>query len=154
MLHLASRDGVVPQTFDGHIRLDSKVVIGAKGHVDGTVEARAVTVGGRVNGDVKGKERVEVLASGRLEGDVVAPKVVIADGAFFKGAVDMTGGSSAKGGGSQGKSGGQSQGNAKPAAGGSSSVSNSGQASSGGSSQSGGGSNKPNQGRQQGNRRR
>ena len=43
-------------------------------------------------GNIRGIERVEVLASGSLEGDVAAPRVVIAEGAFFKGKVEMTGG--------------------------------------------------------------
>ena len=37
---------------------------------------------------------MEILPTGRLEGDVAAPRVVLAEGAFFKGKVEMTGGSS------------------------------------------------------------
>ena len=48
-------------------------------------------IGGRVVGNVQGHEKVEILPSGRLEGDVAAPRVVLAEGAFFKGKVEMTG---------------------------------------------------------------
>ncbi|MCG8460117.1 MAG: polymer-forming cytoskeletal protein [Holophagales bacterium] len=76
---------------EGQIRLESKVVIGQQGMVEGTIEAVTVEVAGHVKGDIIGRERVEILTSGKLEGDVDSPKVVIADGAFFKGKVDMTG---------------------------------------------------------------
>ena len=79
-------DGVV----DGEINLDSRVVVGTGGRVEGTVLAREVEVGGKVLGNVKGLARVEVLATGSLEGDVMSPRVVIAEGAFFKGRVEMT----------------------------------------------------------------
>ena len=79
-------DGVV----DGEIDLESRVVVGAEGRVEGKILARSVEVGGHVHGNVQGVERVEVLATGSLEGDVLSPRVVIAEGAFFKGKVEMT----------------------------------------------------------------
>lgn len=74
---------------EGQIRLDSRVVVGAEGRIEGEIQARAVEVGGKVRGNVRGEERVEVLASGSLEGDVTSPRVIIAEGAFFKGKVEM-----------------------------------------------------------------
>ena len=79
-------DGVV----DGSIQLQSEVVIGGQGRVEGTVLAESVQVGGKVHGNIRGVKKVEVLTSGSLEGDVTSPRVVIADGAFFKGKVEMT----------------------------------------------------------------
>ncbi len=79
-------DGLV----DGEIDLESQVVVGAGGRVEGKILARSVEVGGHVHGNVQGLERVEVLATGSLEGDVLSPRVVIAEGAFFKGKVEMT----------------------------------------------------------------
>ena len=79
-------DGVV----DGEIRLESQVVVGTEGRVEGKIVARSVEVAGKVLGNVQGGERVEVLATGSLEGDVQSPRVVIAEGAFFKGKVEMT----------------------------------------------------------------
>lgn len=81
---------VVEGEVDGEIHLDSRVVVGSGGFVHGQIQARAVQVGGKVTGNIRGTERVEVLASGSLEGDVMAPRVVIAEGAFFKGKVEMT----------------------------------------------------------------
>jgi cytoskeletal protein CcmA (bactofilin family) len=74
---------------DGEIRVDSAVMIGTEGVVRGPIAAQVVRVGGRVIGDVQASDRVEVAPSGGLEGDISAPRVVIAEGAFFKGRIDM-----------------------------------------------------------------
>jgi cytoskeletal protein CcmA (bactofilin family) len=74
---------------EGEIRVDASVMIGADGVVKGPVSANNVRVGGRVEGNVQAVERVEVAPSGSLEGDIAAPRVVIAEGAFFKGRVEM-----------------------------------------------------------------
>jgi len=76
---------------EGQIRLETTVTIGPSGVVRGDITARIVRIGGKVIGSVRGSERVEVLPSGQLEGDVAAPRVVISEGAFFKGKVEMTG---------------------------------------------------------------
>jgi cytoskeletal protein CcmA (bactofilin family) len=74
---------------DGEIRVDSAVMIGTDGVVRGPIAAQVVRVGGRVIGNVQASDRVEVAPSGGLEGDIAAPRVVIAEGAFFKGRIDM-----------------------------------------------------------------
>jgi cytoskeletal protein CcmA (bactofilin family) len=76
---------------EGEIKLQTQVAIGPGGLVRGDIAARVVRIGGKVVGNVRGSERVEVLPSGQLEGDVAAPRVVISEGAFFKGKVEMTG---------------------------------------------------------------
>jgi cytoskeletal protein CcmA (bactofilin family) len=77
---------------EGEIRVDDTVVVGGQGLVKGQIHARTVRVGGRVTGDVTGADRVEVTASGSAEGDISAPRVVIAEGAYFRGSVEMSGG--------------------------------------------------------------
>ncbi len=86
-----SAEVVVDGELEGELRVDGGAVIGTGGTVRGEIAARTVRVGGKVYGNIRGGERVEVLASGALEGDVSAPRVVIAEGAFFKGKVEMTG---------------------------------------------------------------
>jgi cytoskeletal protein CcmA (bactofilin family) len=76
---------------EGRIQLETAVTVGPSGVVRGDISARTVRIGGKVIGSVRGSERVEVLPSGQLEGDVAAPRVVISEGAFFKGKVEMTG---------------------------------------------------------------
>lgn len=73
----------------GEIRVESAVMIGTEGVVQGPISAQVVRVGGRVIGDIQAVDRVEVAPSGSLDGDISAPRVVIAEGAFFKGRIDM-----------------------------------------------------------------
>jgi cytoskeletal protein CcmA (bactofilin family) len=77
---------------EGHVRVDSRVVVGQGGMVRGQISARSVVVAGTVDGNVRGSDRVEVGGSGKLQGDIAAPRVTIAEGAFFKGKVEMGGG--------------------------------------------------------------
>ncbi len=75
---------------EGKIELRNfQLVIGEKGVIRAAIHARSVTILGEVMGNITADERAEIRASGRLKGDIVAPRVVIADGAFFKGSVDM-----------------------------------------------------------------
>ena len=85
-------DLVIDGELEGQVRLESHVTVGPGGKVQGDIVAKSVRIGGRVVGNVQGHEKVEILPSGRLEGDVAAPRVVLAEGAFFKGKVEMTGG--------------------------------------------------------------
>lgn len=80
----------------GEIRVDAPVIIGAEGVVQGPITAHVVRVGGRVFGNIFATERVEVAPSGTLEGDIHSPRITIAEGAFFKGQVEMKGDKPAK----------------------------------------------------------
>jgi cytoskeletal protein CcmA (bactofilin family) len=82
---------LVEGQIQGEVRVDATVTIGAEGVVEGPVAAPVVRISGRVTGNVAASDRVEVAASGILEGDVAAPRIVIAEGAFFKGRVEMRG---------------------------------------------------------------
>ena len=75
----------------GEVRVEAPVIVGTDGVIEGPVTAPVVRVGGRVTGDVLASDRVEVLATGSVEGNITAPRIVIAEGAFFKGRVEMTG---------------------------------------------------------------
>lgn len=89
-------DLTVEGDFDGQIQLDSRVEVGSSGRVKGQIHAGSVRISGKVMGDVTGKDLVELTAEGALEGNVAAARVVIAEGAFFKGSVEMTGGSAGR----------------------------------------------------------
>ena len=73
----------------GKIELQSNLLIGTKARVEATVHAKNVTIEGKVTGDVSADERVELVASATVEGNIKAPKVIVADGARFRGSVDM-----------------------------------------------------------------
>jgi cytoskeletal protein CcmA (bactofilin family) len=58
--------------------------------VKATVHAKSVLISGEMIGDCFAESRVEIQATGRLTGNISAPRVVIAEGAVFKGNSDMT----------------------------------------------------------------
>lgn len=80
---------LIEGTVKGRIQLQSDVRIGTQGRVEATVHARNVTIEGKVNGDVSADDRVELIATATVDGNLKAPKIVVAEGARFRGNVDM-----------------------------------------------------------------
>jgi cytoskeletal protein CcmA (bactofilin family) len=75
---------------EGNIDLrDHKLVIGPNGKIKATITARDIVVHGRVEGNVNATERVELKKGCTLVGDVGTQRIVIEDGAFFKGSIDI-----------------------------------------------------------------
>jgi cytoskeletal protein CcmA (bactofilin family) len=75
---------------EGRISLSGNdVTIGKTGQVMADVSAKTIRVAGEVSGDLQAKERVVISGSGNVRGNVVAPRVVLEDGAVFKGSIDM-----------------------------------------------------------------
>jgi cytoskeletal protein CcmA (bactofilin family) len=60
-----------------------------EGRAEAQLSARRIIINGRLEGDAIGSEKVEVGASGHVEGDVRATAVLFAEGAFFEGNVEM-----------------------------------------------------------------
>jgi cytoskeletal protein CcmA (bactofilin family) len=84
-----STDVQIEGEVEGEVAVEALVVVGAGGSVRGPLRGRMVRVAGRVAGTVTAAERLEVAATGSVEGDLAAPRVVIAEGAFFKGKIEM-----------------------------------------------------------------
>lgn len=85
-----NEDLTVEGQVDGKIVLDGhKVTIAESGRVAAEIQATSVVVAGEVKGNVTASERVELAATGSMLGDIRAPRVALADGAHFKGSVDM-----------------------------------------------------------------
>ena len=76
-------------SFNGTIEVSGDLVISPGGSVNAQLKARRISIDGRLHGDATGTEKVEVGASGHVEGDVRAPAVQFAEGAFFEGNVEM-----------------------------------------------------------------
>lgn len=76
-------------TVKGRIAVSDAVNIGPGAVVEADMEVREARVGGALTGNVAATERVEIGAEGRLIGDVRSPRLQIAEGASFKGHVDM-----------------------------------------------------------------
>jgi cytoskeletal protein CcmA (bactofilin family) len=79
-------DGEVEGNIDLH---DHSLVIGPNGRVRANVQAKDVVIHGKVDGNVTGVDKVELKKSAMLNGDINTQRIVIEDGAFFKGSIDI-----------------------------------------------------------------
>jgi cytoskeletal protein CcmA (bactofilin family) len=85
-------DLVIEGNVEGKVLLpNNQLTIGANGKVRADVEGKSVVVVGHVAGNVTATDRVEIQASGTVDGDVRAPKLIIQEGAVLNGGVEMTG---------------------------------------------------------------
>ena len=82
-------DLVILGSVQGRILSKGSLIIEKSGRVEATIETQTLLVMGRLEGNVTAKEQVEVAPDGRLIGDIKSPRVVLKDGAKFKGNIDM-----------------------------------------------------------------
>ena len=80
---------LIEGTVRGKIDMTADLRVGTKARVEATVHAKNVTVEGKLTGDISADERVELVASATVDGNIKAPKIVVAEGAKFRGNVDM-----------------------------------------------------------------
>lgn len=96
---IGREDLVVEGYVEGVIRLkEHHLTVGETADVHATLEARTIRVEGKVDGDIVSGERVELASGSTVLGDIKSPRISIADGARFKGSVDMEQPGAAKGG--------------------------------------------------------
>jgi cytoskeletal protein CcmA (bactofilin family) len=88
---LGDEDVVIEGTVEGQIRIGRELRVGQGGRVKASVSAASVVVSGELQGDCEAQTRVEIQSTGRLIGNIRAPKIVIAEGAVFRGNSDMSG---------------------------------------------------------------
>lgn len=82
-------DLVIQGTVKGKISLRESLFVEGSGVVEADIETQNVEIAGRVTGNIQATDKVELKADCRVVGDVKAPRILIADGASFKGNVDM-----------------------------------------------------------------
>ena len=75
--------------FDGTLDTKGVLLIGEHAQVKATIQGEAITIGGTVNGTIKATSRVELLATARVTGKVLSPRIVMQDGAMFQGTLEM-----------------------------------------------------------------
>lgn len=80
---------LIEGTVRGKINLNADLRVGTKARIEATVHAKNVTVEGKLTGDISADEKVELVASATVDGNIKAPKIVVAEGARFRGSVDM-----------------------------------------------------------------
>jgi cytoskeletal protein CcmA (bactofilin family) len=85
-----SEDLTIEGHVEGTIQLrDHVLTIGPNGRIKAQVFAKSVIVLGEVNGNVTASDKVDIRDNGSVDGDIVSPRVAIAEGAHFRGSVDM-----------------------------------------------------------------
>ena len=84
-------DVLVEGQIEGEIRISRDLRVGTGGVVKAKVSAQSIIVSGEIVGDCEATGRVELQSTGKLTGNIRAPKIVIAEGAMFRGNSDMSG---------------------------------------------------------------
>lgn len=73
----------------GTIRCKDRLIVGENAKVEGEIDSAIVSVAGKINGKIHGKNRVEILASGLVEGEIHTPTLVIEAGGVLEGRCHM-----------------------------------------------------------------
>jgi cytoskeletal protein CcmA (bactofilin family) len=83
-------DLIVEGTIEGTVELkQNTLTIGSQGTLKAQVYAHTILVDGTVNGDLYASERISIRKSARIEGNILAPRISLEDGAKFRGTIDM-----------------------------------------------------------------
>ena len=83
-------DIVVDGEMDGAIVSDCRVTVGPNGKVKANIQAREAVIVGSVRGNVHATDKITIRKTANLVGDIATAAVVIEDGAYFKGSIDIT----------------------------------------------------------------
>jgi cytoskeletal protein CcmA (bactofilin family) len=85
-----SEDLTIEGQVEGKIELRQNILtIGPNGKIKAQVFAKTIVVQGEVHGNITASERIDIRDNGSVDGDLSSPRVSIADGAHFRGAIDM-----------------------------------------------------------------
>jgi cytoskeletal protein CcmA (bactofilin family) len=85
-----SEDLTIEGAVEGKIELRQNILtIGPNGKIKAQVFAKSVVILGEVTGNVTASEKVDIRDNGSVDGDIAAPRVAIAEGAHFRGSIDM-----------------------------------------------------------------
>ena len=80
---------VIQGRVKGKIISRKSLTVDGSGQVEASITTHSMIVSGRLNGNVEASEKVEIKKEGKMVGDIKAPRIVIADGAKFKGNIEM-----------------------------------------------------------------
>jgi cytoskeletal protein CcmA (bactofilin family) len=85
-----SEDLYVDGQVEGSIELaGNRLIIGPHGQVRANVNAKGVTVQGKLDGNIRASERAELTKSAIAVGDIITQRIAIEEGAYFKGKIDI-----------------------------------------------------------------
>ena len=85
-----NEDLLIEGSVEGLVQLDErKLTVGASAKVTADVIAREVVVYGNVKGNLRAKDRIEIKKDGSVNGDLTTARIMIEDGAYFKGSIEI-----------------------------------------------------------------
>ena len=83
-------DLVIEGTVEGRVDLpEAQLTVGQSGTIQAEIHAKSIVVVGKVSGNVYGSDRIEIQSTGIVNGDVTAPRLIVAEGAVLNGAIQM-----------------------------------------------------------------
>jgi cytoskeletal protein CcmA (bactofilin family) len=88
---LGDDDLLVEGLVEGAVRISRELRVASGGRVRATVSAQSIVVSGEITGDCTATSRIEIQATGQVTGDIRAPRIVVAEGASFKGRSETSG---------------------------------------------------------------
>jgi cytoskeletal protein CcmA (bactofilin family) len=74
----------------GDIATEDVLIVGNTAEIEGTIQVGEIVIGGRVKGTLRAKHRIEILASGIVEGTLIAPQLVVQEGAQILGKLEIS----------------------------------------------------------------
>lgn len=87
---VGEEDLIIQGHVDGTVDLKGhNLTVGEHGVIKANVMAKTITIKGTVEGDVFGEERIAIMSSSNVKGNLTAERVVLEDGAKFRGSIDM-----------------------------------------------------------------
>ena len=85
-----NEDLLIDGSVEGLVQLDErKLTVGATAKVTADIIAREVIVYGTVKGNLRAKDRIEIKKDGSVNGDLTTARIMIEDGAYFKGSIEI-----------------------------------------------------------------
>ncbi len=84
-------DLVIEGTVEGTITMAKSLTIEPEGRIKADIETENVTVRGEMIGNLQARDKISVHSGARVVGDMVAPRIEIQDGAYYKGRIEMEG---------------------------------------------------------------
>ena len=85
----SEQDVIIDGAFKGRVVVKGDLFVGSNASVNADIETENVEIAGEVTGNISAGQKVQIVTGGRAVGDVKAQRILIADGAIFKGNVDM-----------------------------------------------------------------
>ena len=76
--------------FEGTVNCPDTLIVGKGGKVKAEIKVKSAVIGGTVHGNIDAKEKIELQAGSRLEGDIKTTRLVIDEGVFFEGSCKMS----------------------------------------------------------------